>query len=73
MINELVDLSSAERDYPTNHFLQWFLGEQIEEEASASQPVEKMKLVGDDRSGLFLLDQELGSRIFSTGADSASQ
>ncbi|MGI6454084.1 MAG: ferritin [bacterium] len=72
MINELVDLSLAERDYPTNHFLQWFLGEQIEEEASASQLVEKMKLVGDDRSGLFLLDQELGSRIFSTGADSAS-
>jgi ferritin len=64
MINKLVDLAVETRDHATNNFLQWFVSEQVEEEASADEVVQKLKLVGDDPSGLFMIDQELGQRVF---------
>jgi len=42
--------------------LQWFVSEQVEEEATAQQNVKKMEMIGDSKSGLFMLDNELGSR-----------
>ena len=65
LINSLVDLAVEERDHATNNFLQWFVAEQVEEEASANEVVEQLRLVGDDRSGLFMLDGELGQRVFT--------
>jgi ferritin len=64
LINDLVDLAIEERDHATNNFLQWFVSEQVEEEASADEVVQKLKLVADNKSALFLLDQELGQRSF---------
>ncbi len=63
LINELVNLAVEEKDHATNNFLQWFVKEQVEEEASASGALQKLKLSGDAGNGLFMLDNELGSRI----------
>ncbi|MDH3329250.1 MAG: ferritin [Desulfobulbaceae bacterium] len=64
LINDLVDLAIAEKDHATVNFLQWFVGEQVEEEASVGTVVDKLNLIKDDTSGLFLLDAELGKRVF---------
>ena len=61
-IYDLVDLSLEIRDHASNTFLQWFVTEQVEEEATASEIIQQLKLVGDDGNGLFLLDRELGQR-----------
>jgi len=62
-INAIVDLAQKEKDHATVNFLQWFVGEQVEEEATAQMNVKKMEMIGDSKSGLFMLDNELGSRI----------
>ncbi|MBU4153915.1 MAG: ferritin, partial [Proteobacteria bacterium] len=72
LINNLVDLSMAERDHATTIFLQWFVTEQVEEEATATGVVNKLKMVGHDASSLFALDQELGQRIFTLPAEAAN-
>lgn len=64
LINELVDLAIEARDHATNNFLQWFVSEQVEEEDSADEVVQRLKLVGDDPSGLFMIDRELAQRVF---------
>jgi ferritin len=69
LINDLVNIAQDERDHATNIFLQWFITEQIEEEANASGIVHKLQLIGKDASGLFALDQDLGSRVFTVPAD----
>jgi len=61
-INKLTDLAVKNKDHATNIFLHWFVGEQVEEEANATEMVEKLKLVGDFKGGLFMLDHEAGSR-----------
>ncbi len=64
LINDLVDLAISEKDHATNNFLQWFVSEQVEEEASVGEIVEKLKLIKDNPSGLFMMDAELGKRVF---------
>lgn len=61
-IDKLVELSETEKDHATNAFLQWYVTEQVEEEATATNILNKIKLVGDNRNGLFFLDRELGMR-----------
>jgi ferritin len=73
LINDLVNLAVGERDHATNIFLQWFVTEQVEEEASADEVVQKLKLVGDDSGGLFMLDGEMGQRVFTPPAASAEE
>ncbi len=69
LINSLVDVATAENDHATNNYLQWFVSEQVEEEASADEIVQKLKLLGDARGGgLFMLDKELGQRVFTPPA-----
>ncbi|HAA03803.1 MAG TPA: ferritin, partial [Syntrophobacteraceae bacterium] len=65
LINKLVDLAIKEKDHATNTFLQWFVTEQVEEEASANEVLQKLKLMGDAQGGLFMLDQELAQRLFA--------
>lgn len=62
LINKLVDLAGSEKDHATNVFLQWFVKEQVEEEASASEIVHQLKMIGDSKQGLFMLDRHLGAR-----------
>lgn len=65
LIHGLVDLAIKEKDHATNSFLQWFVTEQVEEEATASEVVNKLRLMGDAPGGLFVMDRELGTRIIS--------
>lgn len=58
-INELVHISLEERDYATHNFLQWYVAEQIEEEATARTILDKINLIGDDKGGLYLFDNDL--------------
>jgi len=62
MINELADLAVTEKDHASNIFLQWFVTEQVEEVASVEDIVNKFEMIGDNKSGLFMLDRELASR-----------
>ena len=61
-INACVTLSLQENDHSTNTMMQWFVSEQVEEEASADEVVQKLKLISDNSTGLFLLDSDLGKR-----------
>ncbi|MGV7106602.1 ferritin [Flavobacterium sp. U410] len=58
-INELVHITLGERDYATHNFLQWYVAEQIEEEAQAKTILDKIKLIGEDRGGLYLFDRDI--------------
>jgi ferritin len=63
-IHLLSALSEQVQDYPTRVFLQWFVTEQVEEEANADAVIQKLTLLGDTGPGLFMLDQEMATRMF---------
>jgi ferritin len=69
LINKLVDQAIAENDHATRGFLQWFVDEQVEEEASADAIVQQLKLIKDAPGGLFMLDKELAQRVFKSPAE----
>ena len=60
-INKLVEICLKERDYTTHNFLQWYVSEQIEEEALARKVLDKLKLIGGEKGGLYLFDRDLSS------------
>ncbi len=67
-INQLVDLAIQEKDHATNNFLQWFVSEQVEEEENARNILDRLRLVGEDKGSLFMLDRELAQRVFVSPA-----
>jgi ferritin len=71
LINDLVELALVEHDHATNIFLQWFVTEQVEEEDSANDVIQQIKMVGEAEGGLFMLDRELAQRTFTPPADSS--
>ncbi|HAH33103.1 MAG TPA: ferritin [Elusimicrobia bacterium] len=64
MINNIVDIALAERDHATASMLNWFVDEQVEEEANSSEIADKLKLINDSKEGLFMLDKDLSARVF---------
>jgi ferritin len=58
-INDLVHIALEEKDYATHNFLQWYVAEQIEEEAQARTILDKINLIGDDKGGLYLFDNDI--------------
>ena len=68
LINSLMDLSLAEKDHAATMFLQWFVSEQVEEEASAMEILGKLEIAGDTSGGLYMLDKELAGRVFTPPA-----
>jgi ferritin len=62
LINDLVEIALEEHDHATNIFLQWFVSEQVEEEESVGGVLEQLKLMGDAKGGLFMIDRELAKR-----------
>lgn len=58
-INKVVDICLSEKDYPTHNFMQWYVAEQIEEEALARNIMDKIKMIGTDKGGLYLFDRDL--------------
>ena len=71
LINDLVDLSLGEKDHASNAFLQWFVTEQVEEEAAAKTIVDKLKMIGDNPVALYMLDGELGTRTLPAPTETA--
>lgn len=61
-IHKLVALAREEKDFATENFLQWFVAEQVEEEAAAADVVAKLKMAGDSSNALMMLDSILGKR-----------
>lgn len=69
MIHKIVDLSISENDHAANNFLQWFVTEQVEEEATVLLIVEKLKMIGDSGVAVFMLDAELGHREITSSSE----
>ncbi len=65
LINNIYDAAYSVKDFRTMQFLDWFVKEQGEEETNASDLIKKMELYGSDSRGLYLLDSELGGRVYS--------
>lgn len=61
-INELMGLAVDEKDYATQTFLQWYVTEQVEEEANVNDILAPLRMVGDDKGGLMMIDQQLATR-----------
>lgn len=69
-INKVVDIALTEKDYATYNFMQWYVAEQIEEEALARTLNDKLELIGDDKSGLYLFNQDiLNVQVADTGEE----
>lgn len=58
-INNIVDVCLQEKDFATHNFMQWYVSEQLEEEALARGILDKIKLIGGDKGGLYLFDRDL--------------
>jgi len=58
-INNLVDVCLQEKDYTTHNFVQWYVSEQLEEEALARTVLDKLKLIGNDKGGMYMFDRDL--------------
>lgn len=73
MINNLYSLAVAERDHPSHVLLEWFVTEQVEEEKTIRDIVDHMDIIGDDGTGLLIIDQRLGDRVAEEeGAEDAA-
>lgn len=70
-INELVDIALSGKDYATHNFLQWYVSEQIEEEATAKVILDKIDLIGDDKGGLYMFDNDM--KNFTANAHNTAQ
>lgn len=70
-INSLYALAQQESDYPSQVLLQWFITEQVEEEKTAQQAIDQLKMAGKDPSALLMLDQQFGARTAASLADEA--
>ncbi len=68
LINDLMDLAIQEKDHAANMYLQWFVTEQVEEEATAMEVLGKLEIVGTTTGGLYMLDKEMGQRVFTPPA-----
>lgn len=60
-INKVVDICLSEKDYTTHNFMQWYVAEQLEEEALAKHYVDKLRLIGGDKGNMYLFDRELST------------
>jgi ferritin len=69
LINDLVEIANGERDHASQIFLQWFVSEQVEEEDSVGGVLEQLKLMGEAKGGLFMMDREMAKRRPSGGAE----
>jgi ferritin len=59
----VVDACLSEKDYTTHNFMQWYVAEQLEEESLAKNNVDKLRLIGDDKGGMYLFDRDIAALI----------
>jgi ferritin len=70
-ITKLADLAQSEKDHATNNLMQWYVTEQVEEEANVDDILSKLKMVGGDGAGMFLIDRELKTRTVAPAGGAA--
>lgn len=71
-ISEVVDICLSEKDYITHNFMQWYVAEQIEEEALARTIMDKLKMIDGDKGGLYMFDRDIASLKVISAADANS-
>lgn len=71
-INNLVDICLQEKDYTTHNFVQWYVSEQLEEEALARTILDKLRMIGSDKGGLYLFDRDLENSAISPDQTAAN-
>jgi ferritin len=67
-IHGIVAIARKQNDFSSDTILNWFTKEQIEEEANAEKILRQLEMIGNSKEGLFMLDRELGTRIFTAGS-----
>jgi ferritin len=67
-INHMIKVARDLNDNAAAHMLQWFIEEQVEEEANVGEAVQQLEIVGDDGRGKLMIDREMGVRVFSVPA-----
>ena len=72
-INNVVDICLQEKDYTTYNFMQWYVSEQLEEEALACTILDKLKMIGGDKGGLYLFDRDLENSAIAPDNEAAAQ
>jgi ferritin len=70
-INNLVDICLQEKDYTTHNFVQWYVSEQLEEEALARTILDKLKLIGNDNGGMYMFDRDLEASVLAAPSATA--
>ncbi|MGE4586421.1 MAG: ferritin [Mangrovibacterium sp.] len=65
LIDNLMDVAIAAKDHASQSFLQWFVDEQVEEEASVNSILDSLRLINGQGNGVFMMDRELSSRTFT--------
>jgi len=68
-INDIVHITLEERDYASHNFLQWYVSEQIEEESLARMILDKINMIGDDKGGLYLFDNDIKTIVTQAGVN----
>lgn len=68
-INDLVEVAIAEKDHATQIFLQWYVSEQVEEEENDNDIIAELKMIGDSKPGLLMMDKELATRMVTVPTD----
>ena len=66
LINNLAAIAAEDRDFASSNMLIWFIDEQIEEEENARDIIDQLRMIGDDRLGLYMIDKELAARVYTT-------
>lgn len=72
LINNLYSIAEEEKDYAARGMLDWFVSEQVEEEETAQDLIDRFALVGDNGYGIYMLDQELAARTYNVPSPLAS-
>jgi ferritin len=72
-INNVVDVCLQEKDYSTHNFMQWYVSEQLEEEALARGILDKLRLIGGDKGGLYLFDRDLETTAAQAAASMSGE
>ena len=73
MIENLCHVAEAEKDLATSNMLVWFVDEQVEEEENAQDIIDQLKMVGDSKMGLYMIDKDLAARVYTTPAPLAGK
>lgn len=68
LINDLYNLAIEEKDHATHSMLTWFVDEQVEEEDSAREIIDQLRMIDCDKLGLYMIDKEMATRVYSTPA-----